>query len=335
MDFKSIDEIISKFNLDSNDGDEIKKQLKLLIKEIHPDKNSGNFRNKEDEDLFHDVQSAIEFIDSQHSKHSLITRTEIASLTKVLNEIVSTRKEQTHSQVIERKDASLSVKLQDSVQSFHKRHTTPKISSAVVTIIMTALWTFPSLVKEHPLLSFLYTYYKEFTIFWVGSLVFTGLIWIRIRASERHDEEIKKSYKLEATQNYIFSLFVKWLRNNPRHFDIRDKKLVIKFSKDNMMDFLTTRYNLLTHYLGRTTSLNDYEITERIQHFEEDKVYRHMRLRTPFSILNSILPTPGQIDLEIAQLISDLTIERLLNKGLLQKVDGKSLSDLYEYEDDY
>lgn len=338
MNFNSLDEIVSHFELDDHDAEEVKKELKKLIKKVHPDRNHGDFKNEKDKELFMEIQAALEFLEGNVNT-SLATKNDITALTKVLKDLAVTRKDEVVAESIAKKGSSLTTKLQDSITAFHKQNTTPKITSIVATTIITALWVFPSTVKDHPLLGALYHYNKEFTIVWLFSLFTMGLLWLRIKSSERRDEQIKRSYKLEATQNFIFSLFTKWMSANHRNFSIRDNKRVISFSKDDMISFLITRYNFFQRRLRGTENRHHFEIEKIIKDLEEGGIFDEDNRRRsplyPFYRLTSFLPKPGEIDLEIAQLICDLIIDRLNAKGAIIKSATKSLSDIYEYEEEF
>jgi hypothetical protein len=155
IDFKSLDEIISRFNLDAKDAEVVKKQLKNLIKKFHPDTNgeNGNFSTENDKNIFLEIKSAIEFLDGNQSTTTLATKNDITSLTKVLNELALSNKEEIVNKNIESKKSSLTTKLNESVIAYHKDHSSPKITSLVVASILTALWAFPNVVKDHPVSS--------------------------------------------------------------------------------------------------------------------------------------------------------------------------------------
>ena len=245
MDFDSLNDIIQHFDFDVKDADEVKKELKNLIKEVHPDKNRGDFKSETDKNSFHEIQAALEYLERLNSNVSLSTQSEIKVLAKVLTDLALTKKEESIAESVEKKSSSLTTKLQDSISSFHKLNSSPKITGIVATSIITALWVFPSVVKDHPLLKFLYNYNKEFTVFWIISLVFMGILWLKIKSSEKYDEEIKRSYKLESTQNYIFTLFIKWMKANHINYEITNQKRTITFSKDDLINFLILRFKTL------------------------------------------------------------------------------------------
>jgi hypothetical protein len=338
MDFRSIDEIVSHFDLVEKESDEVKRELKNLIKQVHPDINEGNFRNDKDKELFFEIQSALEFLDEKVTNTSLATKNDITALTTVLKELASSRKGEVNAEIISKKSSDLTSKLQQSIDTFYRRHSTPKITGLIATAIITALWAFPNIAKEHPLLSVLYRFNKEFTIFWLLSLFLSGILWLRIKNVERRDEEIKQNYKLESAQNYIFSLFIKWMQANHKNYEIREQKRIVKFCKDDLISFLLTRFEILQRHLRGSENLSDYEITKRISEFEEQNIYalerRGRKVVTPFNILGVFFPIPGEITTEIAQLICDLIIERLNSKEVIIKLSEKKLSDYFEYVDE-
>ena len=62
MKYKSIDEIIKDFGINSTDIGDIKKELRQILKDIHPDKNGDRFKSKLDEINYHKILSALEFL---------------------------------------------------------------------------------------------------------------------------------------------------------------------------------------------------------------------------------------------------------------------------------
>ena len=312
MDFNSIDEIISHFDFAVKDSEEVKKELRNLIKEIHPDKNKGDFRSDEDKAFFHEIQAALNYLEKADQSVSLSTQSEIKALTKALTDLALTKKVETIAESVEKTNSSLTTKLQDSITSFHRLNSSPKITGILATAIITALWAFPSVIKDHPLLKFLYHHNKEFTLFWVLSLVVMGMLWVKIKSSEKHDKQIKSSYKLESTQNNIFNLFIRWMVSNYINFEIKNHKRVITFSKDDLINFLTTRFKTLQRELMGRENLHSHDIEKEIRAIEEsgrfDRDTYRRRQVSPFSFFSNFLPKPGEIDLEIAQLICDLIV---------------------------
>ncbi len=119
MDFNSIDEIVSHFNLDSNEVDEVKKELKDLVKQTHPDKNNGDFKDDKEKDRYHEIQSALKFLGDIHTSISLTTKKEITALTTVLKDLALVREKEVTDGILEKKGTFLTNKLQESVEIFH------------------------------------------------------------------------------------------------------------------------------------------------------------------------------------------------------------------------
>jgi curved DNA-binding protein CbpA len=107
MDFNSIDEIVSHFNLDSKEVEEVKRELKNLIKQVHPDKNNGDFKGEKEKGTFYDIQSALEFLGDMNTSTSLATKKDITTLTTVLKDLALTRKKEVVDDLIEKKGISL------------------------------------------------------------------------------------------------------------------------------------------------------------------------------------------------------------------------------------
>ena len=334
MNFESLDDIIAHFGLDATSSEEVKKELKKLIKELHPDKNGGEYKSIKDKDTHHEIQEAFEFIAAINN--SLATKKEITALTKVLKDLAITKKEESASEQIEKKRTSLSSKIQESVIHYHKQNNTPKISGLVIASLITALWAFPNVVKDHPILSFLLEYNLEFTIVWLSSLSFAGALWLKIQSAEKQDEQIKKSYKLESTQNGIFRIFIEWAAINPRNFDYVDKKKIVQFTKEELITFLITRYDIFQRKLSGLEYLRDHELRREIEQLEEIyfKNQRHNYGSKGIFSFTRFIKRPGTIDLELAQVLADLIVERLTSKEVLSIKKTKSISDKYEFQDE-
>ncbi len=64
MEFASIEEIKEYFGINTDDIEEIRKQLKNMLAELHPDKNGGEYRNKKQQKDYEEVSNAITFFDN-------------------------------------------------------------------------------------------------------------------------------------------------------------------------------------------------------------------------------------------------------------------------------
>ena len=192
MTFNSLEQIIEYFDVDSSDIKGLRKELKKRLKKIHPDKNNGIFNDDDKEKEFHEIQTALEFLKSEPNKYPSLTRADLTSLASAIQELANTKQKDKDEEKVEKKKETLTNSIQESIQSFHKKNTVPKITGVAITLALSALWTFPNVAKEHPILSTLYKYNVEFTFFWILSIIGTAILWIRIKSVERNDAELKK-----------------------------------------------------------------------------------------------------------------------------------------------
>ena len=222
MKYKSIDEIIKDFGINSTDIGDIKKELRQILKDIHPDKNGDRFKSKLDEINYHKILSALEFFEQEFA---LVTKAELTALTTIIKDSSSPLKEQKQIEVLDKKIDAL-------IKTYKDSNYTPKISSAVISVIITFLWLFPTTIKEHPVLSRLILPNSLiFTIVWFYSLFITGGYWLLTKRRENRIEEATKKLNLESIQNRLFDIFVK--------SNLADKETeCINFSKDDLISFL-------------------------------------------------------------------------------------------------
>ena len=333
MIFNSIDEIKEHFDLDSIDLNVIKKILKKRLKKLHPDDNKGEFKNDNDKNDYHKIHSALEFIKTQTTTSLTLTKSDLTQLTSSINKLSKIQNEKSDKKIVKEKDAELDTILSSSVQEFVKNNSGIKITGIAITTAITALWSFPSIVKDHPILSFIYEYHKDFTIVYVFTLFLAVMFWIKIKRAERKDKEIKNSYRLESIQNQMFTLFSQSVKASFHNTEHRNDKIYIIFTKDDLIHFLMNEYEKLKKKLN-----SNLDIFKRLEQIEWiiNKEKKERKRRSLSELLNlPSLATPGEIDLETAQTISELIITRLKTRNLIVLSKEKSLSDRFEYEFKY
>ena len=339
MKFNCLNDIIEYFKLSTNSVEDIEKELKVLLKPLHPDSNqSDKFKNAREEKLYYEIRSALDFLDENKNVNSLTTKDEITALVEIVKTLTLVKEEKTKEDLIEKKEVVLTGKIQESIKIFHKSYSVPKITSLVLTGILTAMWLFPTTVKEHPVLSSIFKNSENsyiFVFFSFFSLFITSMIWIKVKVTEKRDNEIKSSYKLESTQNNIFSHFIKWkiVMFEKHKIDEKNGYVNVRFCRDDLIDFLINQYSLISRYM-RLKRLNEFDekyLWENLefQNYCKDR-YKHFKNNSSQSI--NFFPIVGEITLEIAQLVSDLIIERLKLKEIIVKSNEKNLSDYYEYK---
>ena len=136
----------------------------------------------------------------------------------------------------------------------------------------------------------------------------------------------------------MFKLFSQWMMSDYQNYENRNDKYYLKFKKDDFIHFLINEYENIKS-LSKATERN-YETVERIREYKEIKKKRDSKSIFIKSLASTIevfdiIPKAGEIDLDIAQIISDLVIERLKDRNIIKLLNNKSLSDEYEMEYKY
>jgi len=298
MQFNDIEQIKKEFGVNAASLDEVRKQLKRLLKEVHPDMNHGKFPSQEQEKKYHEIKDAINFIDEQRSTDtSLMIRSEVQELLQLIREVVPKT-----SQVDSEK--KLSELIDNDIKLFKIKHKFPKITTAAISVVLSALWLFPNTIKEHPILSRLIDLQSPiFAGFWLSSLIVTASYWLIAAFQEHREEQSKKYLKLETVQNQIFRDFLRF-KNHGQKNDAANN--ILKFDKDDLISYIKNFERIENPIYG---------ISEKLTTALERNVKLHYRA--------------GHIDTELAQSLADTMVQRGLVKGIIEKESKKSLTDIY------
>lgn len=299
MQFTDIEQVKRKFRVDGTTLEEIRKQLRQLLKEVHPDTNHGSFASQEDEKKYHQIKDAISFIDEQRPKDtSIALRSEIHELLLEIRKIVP----KTAQVDFERK---LDTIIENDIKMFKMKHKFPKITTAVISAVISALWLFPNSIRGHPILSrFIDLQSPFFAAFWFLCLLFTASYWLVTAYQENREKQFKKYLKLETVQNQIFRDFLRFQTYKPKD---ESTDTVKKFEKDDLIRYIRNFESIENPILR----LGKERLTIQLQ--------RNVKLHY----------LGGHIDTELAQSLADTILQRILLKGVIEKDLKKSLSDIY------
>ncbi|WP_282018156.1 hypothetical protein [Salegentibacter mishustinae] len=336
MTFTTIDEIKDHFQLQSVTDEELKKEIKKLMKKHHPDPSgNGTFKSEKNKKDYLLLGEAFEFLSKKNN--SLTLKNEIQSLTKIVNELALTQQNNQQEKKVNSGEKKLRQAINGSIKDFHSKNKFPKISSLVIAGVISAIWAFPNSLKDNPTLSFLYENHQYFTIVWLSVLIFSVLLWFIIKTIETKDEQIKKTLKVESVQNQIFILFTRWkvISNNliDTEANFFSGPILLRFSKDELSSFLLNEYHILKKY--HLTKLSGFRALKELENIKENERRLNPNLfnSAVYQMVNfRFLPRAGELDIETSQLISDLIIERLEMKEIIKSNEIKSLSTEYIYE---
>jgi hypothetical protein len=224
MEYNSLQQIRSDFNLHHDDLALLRDELNRIRISLHPDKNNGQFPNTVDETRFHQANEAIIYIERLQNNHSLAAIERMTDLVKVVKDLPPVRQSDTGQQRVDRKSDL-------TFQQYRSHHFFPKITFTVMSAILTFLIAFPGSIKNNPTLAKLINpqspSFAEIWLLLVGS---TGLFWILVYLREERAKKILSQLKLESTQ---YSLFINFLR----------KDSSLQFYKDELTTYIYNRYN--------------------------------------------------------------------------------------------
>lgn len=207
----SIEEIRKKYNISSSDLEEIKAQLKIKIKENHPD-NNNNFDSDYFSQLSSDLAYVENLIENPGYQNTLVPVNEVLqTLVEVLQ--VPAKRDKNPKEVL---NEELSENIQNRLLRTKKHLMVPRIGSTTIAVIITFLWMFPDKVMKHPLIQAVFgnteyatmKFAMNITIVWLFTLLIVGLIWLKCIYRERREKNLMENIKLESVQNEIFMDFL-------------------------------------------------------------------------------------------------------------------------------
>jgi hypothetical protein len=303
MNYTNIDDIKSDFGLQTEDISEIKTQLKELLKNIHPDINGGDqFKSKLDEINYKKIIAALEYL---NQNFSIVPTSELTVLATILKDGMPAKKEEDQAKNLEKKTDKI-------IKAYYKSNLTPKISSTIFAAITTYIWFFPNIITDHPVLS---KYFSPeavmdnlvFTGIWFCSLIFTASYWAVLKRREEKIKDATRKLNIESVQNELFESFT------------RTKKYIAKKEEAKFLTF--SKDELITHL----TELDIFNLQ-----------YNPRRLRssrpiTAFLFSFSVFPNRN-IELDFAQTLADIIVERAKRKNLIQLEQDNNLSDTYKLQ---
>lgn len=196
--------IKDQFGIEEESMDDLRAKLRSMQTDHHPDKNGGSFVDEDSERKYHELDNAISYIDSINKTNTnLVTISAVTDLTKAVTAMVAAQNE------VSSKDTLLSSEINRSIKSYSSRLKTPRVALTTVTVVISGIWMFPNLVKEHPVLSKFINFDSMTTnILWFYMLIVAGGFWFITWISEERTKERQESLKTESVQNGLFTSFI-------------------------------------------------------------------------------------------------------------------------------
>lgn len=293
--FDSLNDIKEQLNLKSTSKKDLRKELKIKLKECHPDSSGGGeFESIEKKSLFDKIMTAIEFIDTPAE---LVLKREISDLKRVVQNLAFKRNED---EVLIKREEILTTKIETSIKNYSSTHLFPKITSSIITGFLSLIWLFPKSITEHIILRrYIDVESPLFSAVWFVGILLTGQLWFMLNTLERKDKDRKNSLKLEAVQNMLFDKFIKFRYEKYR------EEVVIQFTKEDFINFIRN-FNL------------------RFEEYQPERRNSSSHFRIFF--------TDSRIDMGLAQELSEIVLNRMKAKELVRVITQKTISDIFIFE---
>lgn len=217
----SISEVCEKYSIKSTDLEQIRYELKQLLKEAHPDNNNGEY-NLDD---FEELKEALEFIDKEKRTQNEVEKNEVLVLTRALADVLQ------NSQVVRLHESkALEEKLELAIENqsvlIREKTRVKRISLASITAVVTFLWLLPEKIMSHPILSALISYNEEedyrffsavFLFVWFLLLLFTIIYWKSVFDIEQKEKYLLERIKSKSVQNQILMRFLKEIQMDDKN----------------------------------------------------------------------------------------------------------------------
>lgn len=288
--FYSLKEICDVYDIEyKEDAEYVKKQLKDMQWETHPDLNPDDAdANKRSCQL----NAAYDFIKKyQRKRQELVTVSDIAELIQTAN------KKNELAMAIKENESIIEESYEKSLKQIKYSFLPAKITTSTITGIITFIWSFPSSIEQNPVFGDLINKYGEtdffsyLTMAWIIALSSTVLAFFYAKYQKSKCEAILYNFKNKSFQYNVFSNFIK-------------EKSIIKKSNSNNLSFYR----------------------KELESFILDEILRknrkkHFRLRKNHNImiyLDELLPK-----------LSEIIINRAIEQKIIAKSDEAIWEDKY------
>lgn len=229
----NISKICEKYNIESTELEEIKNELKQILKKVHPDNNSGEV----DVESFDEIMNALEIINQEIKYGS--TKNEIQTITEAFGNIIeklNLSNELSEKKEIERRYEKLENDIDRYSSPIIRRTRVRRYASASITAIITFLWLLPDKVLSHPFFKFMIEnkifsevrFTASFFVIWIYMLVFTLFYWWRVFRVENQEKEILSNIKNKTIQNRMMMDFIVRLSHDG----------TLQFSRNQFLEYI-------------------------------------------------------------------------------------------------
>lgn len=288
--YNSINEICNEFNIkDSEDIDQILRELTEIQSKLHPDNNPNIDKNNTEK--YFRVSEAKNFIRKHYKQnHNLVEVSDFEELMKVVNN-------NSLSVILKEKERNLESTYETKVKQIKSSYIPKKIAVGTIIAIFSAVWAFPSVLEQNPLISRYILinneiFYTILTIIWILVLLMSFLFLLQILKRETYFKNILSEFKGTKFQYEVFSAFAKQL-----------------IEKQNSKNITFFRNELEKFILEQVLNKHKKPYTKQLKYKLPNNIY---------SYIDELLPK-----------LSEIIISRALSQKIIQKSESISWEDKY------
>lgn len=205
--YSSINEIKKDFFIKDEDLSTVRDVLNKMRAEVHPDTTKGIFEDKSQEEQYHNINSAIEYIDKLKNNQSLMVIEKMTDLMKIVADITPNNRQNNL-------ENNLNNNISTAVSTHKSIWFLPKISLTAITTILTFIFFLPESISSSPILLKLVNISNEMLIrCWLVLLLITIFLWFIAYLNNEAAKKKLMLLKIDSTQNHLFNSFLSLQKN--------------------------------------------------------------------------------------------------------------------------
>lgn len=194
MQWTSSEQIVSELRLSPN-GDSSEEILACVRQEmaaIHPDKSNGTFKSPDDEERWHKLTAAKEYLENE--SHHALAMIPVSQLTAIIKTVIEASAEPASTRT--------SRFLNESASSIRRQTFFPKLTSGIFAAVCGFLVSISGILKDNPILGPILAI-KQFQLLLVILMLYSAvlfvLFWIREGQKERRVEWLLTTSGIQTT----------------------------------------------------------------------------------------------------------------------------------------
>jgi hypothetical protein len=330
VNFQSINQIKEQFNLESENISELKKQILQILKQIHPDNNSGEFKSESDKEKFTLLTEALEFLNNENNSEALIAPDKNTDITNFAKNALTIAEQE--ERINQKKDECRSV----NKASSKSRYFFPRLGSGILFSFCGLIVAFAEQLKTHPLFNPILSWGKlsnsDFEKVYKSGDVF--LYYDEMLSGARNEVELLAEYKKYSAafsqsrlSNILIFLLILFLYSGLLLILTWIQERKDEAKSEWLLSEEGLRYIFKNFAAQKITGqerqkeiqFNRRELETEIKKFYEKQGW----LKIPFRAKSRISPS-------FAEKTAKVYLEEMLNKRLIKVVEAPKFDVTYE-----